>query len=203
MHLLSGLVIRTLMCAPLVHENTCKNFWQKKGSSPSAAKTDGAPQNTSSNLNIFSEKNKVRHQPRADAQGWAYLCRSVRKDRTKGKCPSSGQISPSKGWVSIDRSIKAALLGTTPRPKAKSSTNDFVFPRSKYGYQATGQACITDCLSLLGWLNHLSRSWVYCCLATQEHRRYRCKSGRDSDLEAFSLYPSDGSLAPLAFRPST
>ena len=115
----------------------------------------------------------------------------------------SGQISPSKGWVSIDRSIKAALLGTTPRPKAKSSTNDFVFPRSKCGYQATGPTCITDGLSLLVWLNHLSECWVYCCLATREHRRYRCKSGRDSDLEAFSLYPSDGSLAPLAFRPST
>jgi hypothetical protein len=115
----------------------------------------------------------------------------------------SGQISPSKGWVSIDRSIKAALLGTTPRPKAKSSTNDFVFSRSNYGYQSTGPACITDGLSLLVWLNHLSKSWVYCCLAARKHRRYRCKSGRDSDLEAFSLYPSDGSLAPLAFRPST
>lgn len=68
-----------------------------------------------------------------------------------------GQISPSKGWVSIDRSMKAALLGTTPRPKAKSSTNDFVSSRSKYGYQRTGQTCITDCLSLLLWRNHLSQ----------------------------------------------
>ncbi len=28
-------------------------------------------------------------------------------------------------------------------------------------------------------------------------------SGRDSDLEAFSRNPSDGSLAPLAYQPST
>jgi hypothetical protein len=28
-------------------------------------------------------------------------------------------------------------------------------------------------------------------------------SGRDSDLEAFSLNPSDGSFAALAFRPAT
>ena len=28
-------------------------------------------------------------------------------------------------------------------------------------------------------------------------------SGRDSDLEAFSHNPSDGSLAPLAYQPST
>ncbi|KAL5964091.1 hypothetical protein TSMEX_008175 [Taenia solium] len=32
---------------------------------------------------------------------------------------------------------------------------------------------------------------------------YRCTFGRDSDLEAFSLNPSDGSFAPLADRPGT
>ena len=32
---------------------------------------------------------------------------------------------------------------------------------------------------------------------------YRRLTGRDSDLEAFSHYPTDGSLAPLADRPST
>ena len=31
----------------------------------------------------------------------------------------------SKGWVSIDRSVEAALLSTTPRPRARSSTNNF------------------------------------------------------------------------------
>ena len=35
------------------------------------------------------------------------------------------------------------------------------------------------------------------------HREYRCRSGRDSDLEAFSHNPSDGSFAPLAYQPST
>ena len=29
------------------------------------------------------------------------------------------------------------------------------------------------------------------------------RSGWDSDLEAFSRFPSDGSLAPLAYQPST
>ena len=33
--------------------------------------------------------------------------------------------------------------------------------------------------------------------------KYRCKFGRDSDLEAFSHNPPDGSLAPLAYQPST
>ena len=35
------------------------------------------------------------------------------------------------------------------------------------------------------------------------HKEYRCRSGRDSDLEAFSHNPSDGSFAPLAYQPST
>jgi hypothetical protein len=34
----------------------------------------------------------------------------------------------SKGLVSIDRSVVAALLSTTPRPRARSSTNDFTPP---------------------------------------------------------------------------
>ena len=37
----------------------------------------------------------------------------------------SGQISESKGLVSIDRSEAAALLSTTPRLRPRSSTNDF------------------------------------------------------------------------------
>ncbi|KAA3673247.1 uncharacterized protein DEA37_0011153 [Paragonimus westermani] len=40
-------------------------------------------------------------------------------------------------------------------------------------------------------------------LPRDRHRMYRCISGRDSDLEAFSPNPSDGSFAPLAFRPGT
>ena len=54
--LLGRRTTRTLLCTPHLHKNTCKNFGQKKGSPPSAAKTDGAPHCTSSNLNIFSEK---------------------------------------------------------------------------------------------------------------------------------------------------
>ena len=36
------------------------------------------------------------------------------------------QIATVKGLVSIDRSKVAALISTTPRPKPKSSTSDFV-----------------------------------------------------------------------------
>ena len=44
---------------------------------------------------------------------------------------------------------------------------------------------------------------VYRCLPSPRRSEYRYVSGRDSDLEAFSHNPSDGSLAPLAYQPST
>ena len=42
-------------------------------------------------------------------------------------------------------------------------------------------------------------------VASQHVRRerYRYMSGQDSNLEAFSYNPSDGSFAPLAYQPST
>ena len=36
----------------------------------------------------------------------------------------------------------------------------------------------------------------------RRRKEYRCAFGRDSDLEAFSHNPPDGSLAPLAYQPS-
>jgi len=44
---------------------------------------------------------------------------------------------------------------------------------------------------------------AYRCLQTRRHIRYRYISRRDSDLEAFSRKPSDGSFAPAASQPST
>jgi len=57
------------------------------------------------------------------------------------------------------------------------------------------------------WLSHRTRrsrsTPVYHCLSTPRRSKYRYIFGRDSDLEAFSHNPSDGSLAPLAYQPST
>ena len=41
------------------------------------------------------------------------------------------------------------------------------------------------------------------CLPTPESNGIVILSRRDSDLEAFSHNPSDGSVAPLVYRPST
>ena len=61
--------------------------------------------------------------------------------------------------------------------------------------------------AVLLWLCHHRRrkrsTCVYRCLPTPRRIRYRYIFGRDSDLEAFSHNPSDGSLAPLAYQPST
>ena len=57
------------------------------------------------------------------------------------------------------------------------------------------------------WLSHhagrdRSRR-VYRRLPKPRRLKNRHIFGRDSDLEAFSHNPSDGSLAPLAYQPST
>ena len=109
-----------------------------------------------------------------------------------------------KGWVSTDRSEVAALLGTTPRPRTKSSTNDLTPPR-RMGWISNrppptligGSAKTFCCGSTWPTSGHISASRREKC------EWYRRISGRDSDLEAFSHNPSDGSLAPLAYQPST
>ena len=121
----------------------------------------------------------------------------------------SGQISESKGLVSIDRSKAAALLSTTPRLKPRSSTNDLA-PLHCMGWVSlrhTGARLSSPRRAVLLWLNHRRRrnrsGAAYRCLPTPRRKRYRYTFGRDSDLEAFSHNPSDGSLAPLAYQPST
>ena len=73
------------------------------------------------------------------------------------------QTSKSKGYVSVDRSDETALLGTTPRPRAKSSANDFApWPilelissvLRSHRWRAYGNYVIAPVL----WLSHLSSS---------------------------------------------
>ena len=121
----------------------------------------------------------------------------------------SGQIIESGGLVSIDRSKAAALLNTTPRLKPRSSTNDLA-PLHCMGWvllRHTGARLSSPRRAVLLWLGHRRRrdrsDAAYRCLPTPRRYRYRYIFGRDSDLEAFSHNPSDGSFAPLAYQPST
>ena len=120
----------------------------------------------------------------------------------------SGQIFESKR-LSFNRSQhEAALRSTTPRLKTKSSTSDFA-PLHSMGWISSSAPELKSGSgkAALLWLSHRRRrnrsTRVYHCLPMQGHRAYRYIFGRDSDLEAFSHNPSDGSLAPLAYQPST
>ena len=100
--------------------------------------------------------------------------------------------------------MNTALLSTTPRLKPKSSTNDLAPSRQPTSF-------VSNTLRQSIRLSH------FCCRlalatrlrerilapATKRRLNYRHKSGRDSDLEAFSHNPSDGSFAPSAYQPST
>ena len=113
---------------------------------------------------------------------------------------------PIKGWVSTDRSVEAALLNTTPWPVAKSYASDFT-PRSVIPGMVRFQQL------QLYWITAarlLARAWYasvrlkHKCASRQKERVCIVAVTRwDSDLEAFSHKPSDGSFAPLACRPST
>ena len=81
---------------------------------------------------------------------------------------------------------------TAPGPKPKSSTNDLAPPRR------------------MGWMgNRLGLlPGALCSVRPERSRRHRglevrCVLGVDSDLEAFSHNPPDGSFAPWAYQPST
>lgn len=119
----------------------------------------------------------------------------------------------------------AARILTSPRQNIKSSTNDFVPPHSFHNwisYQPPRSIIMIRCTRLWStlWLSTAvarpttsgkarrlcptTRGWkCYICLSMWQAVVYRCIFGRDSDLEAFSLNPSDGSFAPLADRPGT
>ena len=73
-----------------------------------------------------------------------------------------GQISESRGLVSIDRSVVAALLSTTPRPRARSSADDFTPPLSHgldLGYGQRRHSCLpVRARAPVPWLSH-ARAW--------------------------------------------
>ncbi len=113
--------------------------------------------------------------------------------------------------LSLNRSQRtAALLRTTPRMKAKSYTSDFIARRRRDCCCGGTQSCRPGLPAAAAlWLRQRGRRDRSSRVAHIDASRrrgyveYRRISGRDSGLEAFSHNPSDGSLAPLAFQPST
>ena len=161
---------------------------------------------------FLSASHRAAAQPRQPRHVWYWGASSYLEVSLLGLCFALNcrrsaspwrQTPPGVGWVSTDRSVVAALLRTAPSPKAKSSTNDLTPPR-RMGWRAfrtppslTGGAVKTFCCGSICPRGRIVASRPGRCDS------YRRISGRDSDLEAFSHNPSDGSLAPLAYQPST
>ena len=107
----------------------------------------------------------------------------------------------------------AALLPTTPRPRARSSADDFTQPFRLWCIRiAAGDPhqVAEPPRGRLRWLDRLPRtanSRARECIGAAQlrpvHRVSLLYSGRDSDLEAFSHNPPDGSLAPSSCQTST
>ena len=104
-----------------------------------------------------------------------------------------------RGWVSIDRSVVAALPSTTPRPVHKSSTDDFGATTLQHWCRGSRQALLAS-----RQLPRPGRSpRAILPRANWTPNSIVAVPRRDSALEAFRHNPTDGSFAPPAYRPST
>ena len=108
--------------------------------------------------------------------------------------------SSQKGWVSIDRSMVAALPSTTPRPAHKSSTDDLGPPLCQVNEEESYSVLSTEKQS------SPDRDGVRRLSFPEQGRRPNgivAMTRRDSALEAFRHNPTDGSFAPPTDRSST
>lgn len=108
----------------------------------------------------------------------------------------SGEIQAKQGLPSADRNDKATLLLTGPFRTARSSAKDLIphVPKLQYAnYRRTPSGPAA-----------LSPAEIQCpggpILIVYSAREVSPLSGMDSDLEAFSHYPADGSAAALPCR---
>jgi hypothetical protein len=95
-----------------------------------------------------------------------------------------------------------------PDSKIKSSTDDFVLSRSiNFGSKVrpANARIRTPACGPIAWLNTTPGLTpdIFVPHSATSTDSIVDMPGRDSDLEAFSLNPSDGSFAALDFRPAT
>ena len=117
---------------------------------------------------------------------------------------------PVKGWDSIYRSMVTALISTSPRQVTKSSTEDSaLLSLAMYCVARRQQATWPRHLRmpyLHKWavssfnLNRMKLIWPPSSKSTNS---IVTAARMDSDLEAFSHNPTDGSFVPLIGRLST
>ena len=111
--------------------------------------------------------------------------------------PTGKNKSQNKGLVSADRSTKVTLPRTTPR--SNLSRLQKIYPPDNSTLQSArkqDRLFRPTCRCTQIWLR--GRGPIFVRLNTGEVNIVT--SSMDSDLEAFSHNPADGSLAPLSFR---
>jgi hypothetical protein len=105
------------------------------------------------------------------------------------------EIEAKEGLPSADRNNKATLLLTGPFRTAKSSAKDLI-PRA-FKLQFANYHRTASCPAAKSPAEVQGRSLF---LPVYGVRKVSPRSGMDSDLEAFSHYPADGSVAALPCR---
>jgi len=113
--------------------------------------------------------------------------------------------------LSLNRSQKwTALLSKTPRLKPMGRLRmiwHLYIARGWYHFRHADASCRRPPRAVVLWLSHRGgRNRSPHVLSPADVEALTVSSwfsGRDSNLEAFSHNPSDGSFAPLAYQPST
>jgi hypothetical protein len=106
-----------------------------------------------------------------------------------------GEIKAEHGLASADRNNKATLLLTAPFRTAQSSAKDLIPRASKL--QSANRRCTRRAQRGRSPAGVPGRGLFVHVYGVRE---VSSRSGMDSDLEAFSHYPADGSAAALPGR---
>ena len=105
-----------------------------------------------------------------------------------------------EGWISADRNTKITFLLTTPCSLFKSSTKDLSFPIFEIACQHTLPAQYMTGLEVRCNFMMSDILGMSICIRLTSGKVIIVYSSMDSDLEAFSHNPTDGSFAALAFQ---
>lgn len=127
------------------------------------------------------------------------LKRTTPKDRNDGEMLFNWTNLWNKGLISADRSNKATLLLTIPRSLFKSSAKDLSSPISEIMIQRLTIQPFR-CMANPYIYDSGSPQGTSICIRLNMEKVNIIASSTDSDLEAFSHYPADGSFAALPGR---
>ena len=113
---------------------------------------------------------------------------------------STSDKSENKGLISEDRSYKTTLLLTIPRALFKSSAKDLA--PAMFLVRLAGKLGARSALRRARRVVTQEAQRTSTLVRQKLPEKKSLRSSMDSDLEAFSHNPTDGSFAPLPFQAS-